>query len=185
MPSFGSSFRVLTVREPWATLIAMRRKRYENRDEALALWAERNLLGRRLAIHAGLAYDRAAKAEAKAPDRQPWPSELHHGMIVAVVTVAKVVRPDQHLSSPYRARGKWALVFADVHRLAKPVEVEGGLGFRILANAKPPQSAIGRGEGPPPGSPYMDVVRQENARHTAQSFGEAIHAIADLARPSR
>lgn len=175
----GSSFRVLTVREPWATLIAMGRKRYENRDEAIALWAERNLLGRRLAIHAGLAYDPAAKREAKAPDRQPWPRELHHGMVVAVVTVARVVRPDQHLASPYRIRGKWALVFHDVHRLAEPVEISGGLGFRILAKAKPPESSIGRGEGPPPGSPYMAVVRQENARRTAQGL-ELIETLAEL-----
>jgi hypothetical protein len=49
-----TSMRVLTIYEPWATLIAQKRKGYEYRGEQTSRWAKKNMIGRRLAIHAAV-----------------------------------------------------------------------------------------------------------------------------------
>jgi hypothetical protein len=76
--------------------------------------------------------------------------------VLAVVTVAAVVGPNQRLEDPWRIRGLYGIELTDVHQLAQPVPMEGGQGWRVLARCRAPEGVLA-------GSPYMTVLRQEKA----------------------
>lgn len=90
-PSMTTEFRALTIHQPWAALICSGAKRFETRS-----WAPpANLIGQRLAIHAGLGTlprdltteDERAVEVALGIPREHW-SELPKGAVVCIATVA-------------------------------------------------------------------------------------------------
>lgn len=81
----GDVVRVLTVKQPWATLIAQGIKRVENRT-----WPPRQelLAGERFGVHAGAAWDQAGAARVGCTlDRHALP----RGVILCTVVVDRVV----------------------------------------------------------------------------------------------
>jgi len=130
--------RVLTVRRPWARLIADGIKPVENR-----VWATKHRGV--IAIHAGNAFEPAAPADAIATRAgrylQPgyWAEDQHPTGIVAVAELTGVCADST--DSPHRVRcacGPWAVPgqyhwrLSSVRPLVEPVPVRGGLGLRRL-----------------------------------------------------
>jgi len=112
--------RGVTIRRPWANLVARGSKRVENRT-----WRPpAKSIGRRIAIHAGLGIDRA-------------PCELFHvapgpgGVVVAVAVVDRVV--DRVADVPVDDRvwytGPLGWLLRDVVALPAPVPCRGALGL--------------------------------------------------------
>lgn len=126
--------RALTVRQPWAELIASGTKPVENRRKP---FQHRG----RLAIHAGRSW--ASKAEwnprvvdALAPGYDPpleegYAREVLHMQFGVVIAVAELV--DCHLDVgcclPWGEPGMQHLVLTDVRRLAVPMPATGQLGM--------------------------------------------------------
>lgn len=108
--------KALTVRQPWAGLIALGIKDVENRT-----WTPVPVLvpGDRFAIHAGTGYDRV-----DVDDRDPL---CHvHGVVIATVQLVDVVRDS---SSEWAQAGKWHWVLERPRRTHSSTLVRGHLGL--------------------------------------------------------
>lgn len=129
----------LTLFNPWAYSIAHLDKRVENRT-----WAPpADLIGKRLAIHAGKGIDPAEWASAGKIEpqlRQLPMANVPYGAIVAVVTLTGFVRvADGQIVSragvaarayDHKAdrwfRGPWGWLLSDVTIVPEPIQVRGG-----------------------------------------------------------
>lgn len=117
--------KALTIKQPWAELIASGRKRVENRT-----W-KTNYRGR-LAIHAG-----AAKVPAHLRGYDLDEAKLDFGAVIATANLIACVSLDDTdpwnefswLRNDVYAEGPWCWVLADVKRLRKPAPAKGKLGF--------------------------------------------------------
>lgn len=108
--------KTLTVRQPWASLIAAGLKDVENRT-----WRT-NYRGL-LAIHAGSGTDRhALDTYGHLLDN---PDQLPHGAIIAVATLTDCVQDHE---SPWAIPGQWHWLLADPRPL-RPFHAKGRLGL--------------------------------------------------------
>jgi hypothetical protein len=120
--------KAITIRQPWASLIAAGIKDVENRTQN---WRYRG----RLAIHASQSVDRGAGADPRVlaathPELRPWLT--HRGHIVAVATLT-----DCHPAHEGCCGSTWGnhaprtfhLVLGDIIRLERPVYASGFLGL--------------------------------------------------------
>lgn len=103
--------RALTIRQPWATLIASGAKDVENRSWATSFRG-------RIAVHAGAATDRAAGIGT--------PRECPNSVIVGTVEIAGCIRD---YASPWAEDGCWHWVLRDPVAFAEPVPCKGKLGL--------------------------------------------------------
>lgn len=137
--------RALTVRQPWATLIATHAKRYETRGWTTSYrgW---------LAIHAG-----AHKPETTLFQREPFNTALRGalahgplpcGVVVAIARVAEVIPISSELVATLTPNeiafgdfgpNRWAWRLREVHALEHPVPAHGALG---LWKWEPPRDVI-------------------------------------------
>jgi hypothetical protein len=114
--------KALTIRQPWAGLIAHGDKTTENRTWSLP---ERHA-GTRILIHAGAAFDNTARSLAAELD--DW--QLTPSAIVAVATITEC-----HWSDDGTCCGPWGFertyhwTLSDVISLPEPVPAKGALGF--------------------------------------------------------
>jgi hypothetical protein len=117
--------RAITVRQPWAALIAAGVKRVENRGRPNSIRGE-------VAIHAGLQPDRDAPAGCADG------LDLHFGAIVAVVTIADCHPVVAHDNGDWCCRDVGGLLvyghrtahhftFTDIFSLPAPVPARGQL----------------------------------------------------------
>lgn len=120
------ALKVLTVRQPFATRIALGRKRYETRSWWTSYRGE-------LAIHAGQAKDHVPAADVPG---------LVFGAVVAVVELVDCVptgRVSGELSDAELAwgdfsPGRWAWELRNVRRVEPPVAAVGRQGLWVLAD---------------------------------------------------
>lgn len=121
--------KVLTVRQPWAQLIAVGAKDIENRN-----W-HTNVRGR-IAIHSSAAYRRADIEDACELMRRFIPrfsdrrfksvaENYPTGVILATVEIVDCVT---HSESPWFT-GDYGLVLRDAKMLAEPIQAKGKLGW--------------------------------------------------------
>jgi hypothetical protein len=125
--------KVLTLTQPWASLVALGHKRVETRS-----WRPSRSKYGVIAIHAAKGYPKRAREFAlteylvgRLPERVPL------GAIVAVAVLAKCERTEDvgrtvsalecHLGD--FSRGRWAWFLEDVHTLSEPVPCRGALGL--------------------------------------------------------
>lgn len=127
--------RALTIRQPWAALIATGHKRYETRSYQPRIVAP----GDRFAIHAGAAtVDVAAMHLQQLVVAARLPLAQHFGAIIATARLV-AVHPTTGTGSPtigrlerYAgdwSRGRWAWELADVEQLDQPIPCPGKLGL--------------------------------------------------------
>jgi hypothetical protein len=109
------SRRVLTVRQPWASLIVAGIKDVENRS-----WPTRHR--GRLYIHAGLELDKAAME--RHGHRFAGDAELPRGFIIGRVDVTDCVRDS---TSRWADRGQWHWMLANAVELRQPIAARGQL----------------------------------------------------------
>jgi hypothetical protein len=123
--------KAITIRQPWAHLIAAGVKDVENRSRN---WSHRG----RIAVHAGQTDDRAAVGDGRVRGSLglSWPA-MPHGRVLAVVTLA-----DCHRAEAGCCNSQWAnpapgfhLVLTDVVRLPRPIPAVGQLGLWQLPTA--------------------------------------------------
>lgn len=132
--------KALTVRGPWASAIALGNKRVENRT-----WRPHaDVIGQRIAIHAGRACDADAEYFVRYVEDHKTAADVlrhareHRGCVVAVATVARVVKyadadtailwPDVP-GDPRYFQGPLGWVLEDVVALAEPVPCKGRQGL--------------------------------------------------------
>ena len=102
--------RALTIRQPWASLIASGAKRLENRS-----WSPpADMIGQRIAIHAGQGWDGKRAQELVGCDlrREDCPA----GLVVCTAVIDSVV---DHSEDPYWI-GPLAWVLRDVEQATSP-----------------------------------------------------------------
>jgi hypothetical protein len=113
----ADALRVITVRQPFATLIAAGHKRIENRSWPTSYRGT-------LAIHAGLAVERDALAQ--------WahllPDELPTGMILATVQLTDC-QFDTKTDHPFAEPQHWHWTLANPEPLPEPIPCRGRLGL--------------------------------------------------------
>lgn len=131
----ADDIRILTVLEPWASLIASGRKAWENRGPREGKFAG-GLRGEWLAIHAGHLHPIDPRAmspreDLQAPDGDDWPYHTRTGNIVALAKVGRVQQPGFGDSS-WRIVGDWGIELLDIHRLDPLIACQGGQSFRYL-----------------------------------------------------
>lgn len=106
--------RALTVKQPWASLIASGEKRIENRT-----WRPpASLIGERIAIHAGAGWDKRGERHTTARR-----GELPQGSVVCTVIIDRVVEASD---DPYWI-GPIGWVLRDVEPVVGAPSVRGGL----------------------------------------------------------
>lgn len=141
--TLSDSIRVLTVLEPWASLIASGRKTWENRGPRDGKFAG-GLRGEWLAIHAGglhpvdprasvprVANTGIASVDHPAPDGDDWPCHTRTGNIVALAKIGRVLQPGFG-DSPWRIVSEWGIELLDIHRLDPLIPCQGVQGWRYL-----------------------------------------------------
>lgn len=123
--------RILTVQQPWASLIAVGEKDVENRRWATAYRGP-------VAVHAGKAVDPAAKRdpvvlEAMSEHQLDF-GDLPAGMIVAVADITDCHQSEGMCCVPWGIPGDaWQhLLLGNIRPLRTPIEFTGQLGLRIL-----------------------------------------------------
>jgi hypothetical protein len=120
--------KAITLYQPWATWIALGLKTIETRTHARF----RNLLGQKIAIHAGQRFDPSALAQARAwcgwketPSAIRYMSDhdYPHGLIVCTATVlsARWLLPGDSTAAMTATVGKFGLVLGDIHPLVSPL----------------------------------------------------------------
>jgi hypothetical protein len=120
--------RALTVRQPWAWAIAAGLKALENRS-----WRPpAELLGQRIAIHAGTGPDREGERWCAAHGIEV-PAELPRGELVAVARIVGVVEESDDLWW----RGPLAWRLADVRPVPRGIRLRGALGLWRLPPGLP------------------------------------------------
>lgn len=121
--------KVLTIRQPWATLIMLGYKRFEFRGWPTKYRGE-------LLIHAGKTVDKEASERLE----KYFPSELPLGKILGKVNLVDCIKcdeklkseclkenPDVYAKSSFEERYAWQLT--DVQVFEEPIEVNGKLGL--------------------------------------------------------
>lgn len=135
--------KALTLRQPWATLVAIGAKKIETRS-----W-KTNYRGP-LAIHASKRFPKSAREHSyQTAGLSPWhilnvlteagydPHLLPTGVVVATCILARVVcieggfrlPKEPELSFGDYTQGRWAWFLRDVSRLPEPVPATGHLGL--------------------------------------------------------
>lgn len=128
--------RGLTLRQPWATLIAHHGKRIENRQ-----WTTR--YRGPLLIHAGLGFDADAAGWARGRPDLPYPHSAPPtgypaGSVVAVATLTDIhscpVEGEAHpcpvAANPWaQSHARYHWILTEVRALAEPVPARGALGL--------------------------------------------------------
>lgn len=144
--------KVLTLTQPWASLVAAGAKRLETRSWSTPYRGP-------IAIHAARGFPRAAQAICIAHpflatlvtagfDRL---EDLPRGVIVCTATLAEIAPTDSRTCAAWTRRsrgpmeyerafgdysaGRFAWLLTDVRRLAPPIEHRGGQGLRDLPAA--------------------------------------------------
>jgi hypothetical protein len=116
--------RALTVKQPWASAIAMGAKPLENRPKHMGIPAD----GEWIAIHAGLGWhEMADRVYQLAPDL-PARADLPFGRIVALAYLLPGVPLEQVAASPW-ALGPLCIPVVQVAPLLDPVPATGALGL--------------------------------------------------------
>lgn len=121
--------KVLTIKQPWATLIMQQDKRYEFRS-----W-KTNYRGEFL-IHAGKGLDKDAAKRLK----KYLPEELPMGMILGKVTITDCIPMSEEFASMLAAENSdiytahsfsnnYGFKIENVKVFDKPIEAKGQLGF--------------------------------------------------------
>lgn len=116
-------WRALTLRQPWATWVALKAKPTENRTRKTDRRGP-------VLIHAGLGFDEDAWHRVGVPRKLPLLHSLPAGAIVAVASIT-----DCHEAAgccaPWGEAGPgvWHWVLDDVRGLPQPVPARGALGF--------------------------------------------------------
>lgn len=105
----------LTVRQPWAGLIALGVKDVENRT-----WVPSLAPGDRFAIQAGSGFDMTCEVDDSHPLCQV------HGLVIATVALVDVVRDSP---SDWAAPGKWHWVLERPVRVRDGARIPGRLGL--------------------------------------------------------
>lgn len=136
--------RALTVRQPFAGLIALGHKRIENRG-----WRPSLAPGERFAIHAGKRWD--ANAEKRSPAGPRVPDEFRGyliresatlGAIIATASVSGIVESAHAAELAVPGQGQWFIgplgwVLEDVRPLVKPIPALGALNlWRLPADVE-------------------------------------------------
>lgn len=124
--------RALTIRQPWASLIAAGRKRVENR-----VWSPDWMVGRTFAIHAGAArlrneFDAAHRIHAGVYARGFEDlGELPFAAILGTAVLDRIVHDRRELDSTEWEWffGPYGLVLRDIRPLVRPVPCPGALMF--------------------------------------------------------
>ena len=116
-------WRCLTLRQPWATWVALGVKPIENRTRKVKRRGP-------ILIHAGLGFDEDAWGRVGTPRKFPPLRSVPAGAIIAAASITDCHEADG-CCSPWGEQGAgifhWAL--ADVRRLPEPVPCKGALGF--------------------------------------------------------
>ena len=134
--------RALTLKQPWAWAVAHAGKRVENRT-----WRPpAALIGQRIAIHAGVAYDGDAFLGdllfcLGSPLREPARRHHVYGAVVATAVIDRVVTDS---GSPWFC-GPFGWVLRDVVTLREPVPCKGALGLWTLSHEV--EEAVARQSG--------------------------------------
>lgn len=128
--------KAITLQEPWATLVVLGRKPWENRRSQMAAWARRLIAegDGRVAIHAGAGTSMRPTAPL-APDGLPWPpGNPRH--IVGVAVMTGVLEPETDAGTWRVAGGMWRVAgwhgirLSDARALPRPIPfARGKLGF--------------------------------------------------------
>lgn len=118
MIELPDDLRVLTVRQPWASLIIHGNKDVENRDWRFPSTIP---LPARIAVHAA-----AGEPESYEYLPQATTDQLPRGCVLGVVTV---VRCNQDEDSPWARPGAWHWRLAYPQALVHPVRTRGRLGL--------------------------------------------------------
>ena len=125
---------VITLKQPWASLISMGHKTIETRTHRRFA----GLVGQRIYIHAGLADDRSAHAIAAAYIGERELSEVVHGAIIATAFVS-AARELTVADEPYAliecATPRFGLFLTDVTPIIIPIQAKGHLGVWYLESA--------------------------------------------------
>lgn len=120
--------RALTVRQPWASLIASGAKRIENRT-----WRPpAALMGQRIAIHAGAGWDK--RGEGFTPARK---GELPQSRVVCTAVIDRVVEASD---DPFWI-GPLGWVLRDVQPVDDATPTRGSLGLWPLSSTSRSRSA--------------------------------------------
>lgn len=128
--------KALSIRQPWATLIAAGAKNVENRTWSTS-WRGP------LAIHAALRWDRGAELDplvewawpalagpaAEAYPAPDAPAFAARGVIVAVARLVDCHRSERACCWPWGSEASFHWVLADVRALSRPVAASGALGL--------------------------------------------------------
>ena len=108
--------RALTVKQPWASLIAAGAKKIENRS-----WRPpASLVGQRIAIHAGAGWDRVGERHT---DMRR--DELPRGRVICTAVIDRVIETSD---DPFW-RGPLGWVLRDVRRVTGAPKMAGRLGL--------------------------------------------------------
>jgi activating signal cointegrator 1 len=116
--------KALTIKQPWAELIASGDKRVENRN-----W--RTHYRGDIAVHAGI--DRTLCRDLD----QGYIDYMDFGAVIAIVEIVDCVQIDDPaalekypwLEDDEYAEGPWCWILVDVRRLDEPIKVKGALGL--------------------------------------------------------
>ncbi len=138
--------KALSIRQPWATLLCLRIKRYETRT-----W-KTDYRGP-IALHAGAVFDAASRRLCFEPPLADWlrkagyhnPRSLPRGQIIGTAILADCIPTEKlrSLSAKERrlgdfSRGRWAWRFTDIKRLKRPLPAKGQLSlFNLDLDALP------------------------------------------------
>lgn len=129
--------RAITVRQPWASLIAEGNKEFETRG-----YRPRSVkVGERLAIHAGASLADLHRVGSYPFVKHCLPPTLPLGRIIATAVLFDVVRCDWDFRSPLSlfeekagdfSDGRFAWQLTDVRPLSVPVPCRGALGLWLV-----------------------------------------------------
>lgn len=123
--------RILTLRQPWATLVAIGEKTVENRRWSTSYRGP-------LAIHAGEAWDPAATGdplvEEALTEHGLTRADLPHGVVVALAELTDAHQSAGLCCVPWGLQdgGYQHLLLADIRQLREPVKMTGRLGLTRL-----------------------------------------------------
>lgn len=123
------SVKVLTLTQPWATLVVTGRKRYETRS-----WRPPDfILGRRVAIHAAKGFPSWARDAAIefgfVPDALPLGAVIGSVVIHGWHPTETVDVDDEERRYGDYSRGRYAWILGDPKQRDEPAPARGALGF--------------------------------------------------------